>query len=87
VTPRAGAWLAAAGSLVAFGAAVFWRMDAAYGPLHLTGHPGDWQVLWELLAHGQIAPRVVLEGVMLGAGAAALPWLVRAVIAGRGRPR
>jgi hypothetical protein len=39
------------------------------------------------LAHGQIAPRVVLEGVMLGAGAAALPWLVRAVIAGRGRPR
>jgi hypothetical protein len=72
--------------VAAFGAAVFLRMNAVYGPFNLSARPGDWQVLGELLAHGQIAPRVVLESVALGAGAAAVPWLVRA-LAARRRPR
>lgn len=84
-------WLAAAGSVAAFGAGVFVRMNADYGPFNLSirpgNWPGDWQVLRELLAHGQIAPRVVLESVALGTGAAAVPWLIRALTARRRRAR
>ena len=60
---------------MAFGAAVFLRMRAAYGPFNLSSDPGDWTVLWELLRHGQIATAVVLESVALGTLAAAVPWL------------
>jgi hypothetical protein len=85
VTRRAHAALALVASAVAFGAAVFLRMRAAYGPLNLSSDPGDWTVLWELLRHGQIAPRVVLESVALGAVAAAVPWLVFGLTRRRGR--
>jgi hypothetical protein len=84
VTRRAGAALAAIASAVAFGAAVFLRMRAAYGPLNLSIDPGDWTVLWELLRHGQIATGVVLESVALGVVAAAVPW-VAFVLTGRRR--
>jgi hypothetical protein len=50
-------------------------MSAAYGPFNLSTSPADWIVLWELLRHGQIAPRVVLECAAFGLAAAALPWL------------
>jgi len=83
VTRRAGAWLAAAGSVGAFGAASFLRMNAAYGPFNLSVNPGDWMVLWELLRHGQIAARVVLQSAALGAAAAAVPWLVFGLTARR----
>lgn len=86
MTRRAGAWLAAAGSAVAFGVAVYLRMSAAYGPFRLSVEPGDWGVLWELLRHGQIAPRVLLECAALGIAAATLPWLCFA-LAGRRRRR
>ena len=62
-------------------------MRAAYGPLNLSMDPGDWAVLWELLRHGQIAPRVVLESAALGAAAAAVPWLVLGLGARRRGPR
>jgi hypothetical protein len=74
VTERGGVWLAGAGSVAAFVLAFFLRMRAAYGPLHLSLDPGDWTVLWELWRHGQIATRVVGEGVAVGAAAAAVPW-------------
>jgi hypothetical protein len=83
VTRRAGTWLAALASAAAFGAAVFLRMRAAYGPFNLSIDPGDWAVLWELLRHGQIASRVVLESAALGAMAAAVPWLVLGLTGGR----
>ncbi|HEY7602135.1 MAG TPA: hypothetical protein VIB60_06485 [Methylomirabilota bacterium] len=57
----------------------FLRMSAAYGPLHLSLHPGDWTVLWELWRHGQIATRVVGESALLGAAAAAVPWALLAL--------
>ena len=59
---RRRAWLAAAGSVAAFAVAFFLRMNQAYGPFNLSARPGDWQVLWELLRHQQIAGRIVLEG-------------------------
>ena len=80
---RPGAWLAAAGSVVAFAAALFWRMNRAYGPFNLSARPGDWQVLWELLRHQQIAGRIVLEGVALGLLAGLVPWLLLRFAAGR----
>jgi hypothetical protein len=79
---RPGAWLAGAGSATIFVAALFLRLDAAYGPLNLSLDPGDWTVLWELLRHGQIAPRVVAEGAALGAAAAG-PWVLYALGARR----
>jgi hypothetical protein len=85
LTRRTGAWLAAAGSVVAFGVAVYLRMSAAYGPFRLSVEPEDWRVLWELLRHGQIAPQVVLECAALGVAAAALPWLCLALAGRRGR--
>ena len=76
MTRRAGAGLAAAGSVAAFAAAFFLRLHAAYGPFNLSADPGDWTVLWELWRHGQIATPVVAQGVGLGVAAAAIPWLV-----------
>jgi len=76
VTRRAGAWLAGASSVVAFAAACFLRMNAAYGPFNLSLHPYDWMVLWDLWRFGQIAPRVVVQSAVLGAAAAAVPWVV-----------
>jgi hypothetical protein len=79
------AWLAAAGSVAAFAAALFLRMNQAYGPFNLSARPGDWQVLWELLRHQQIDGRVVLEGVALGLLAAVVPWVLLRLSAGRRR--
>jgi hypothetical protein len=76
---RSGAALAALGSLIAFVAALFLRLDAAYGPFNLSLHPSDWTVVWELYRHGQIAPAVVAQGAGLGVAAAAVPWLLFAV--------
>jgi len=76
VTRPAGAGLAAAGSVAAFAAAFFLRMNAAYGPFNLSVDPGDWTVLWELWRHGQIAAPVVAQSAGLGAAAAAIPWMV-----------
>jgi hypothetical protein len=76
VTRRGEAWLAAAGSLAAFAAGVSVRMNAAYGPFNLSFHPGDWTVIWELLRHGQIASRIVVESAVLGAVAAVVAWMV-----------
>jgi hypothetical protein len=73
---RRRARLAAVSSAVAFPLAVFLRMSAAYGPLSLSLDPADWAVLWELWQHGQIAPRVVGEALVLGVAAAAVPWAV-----------
>jgi hypothetical protein len=67
--------------VAAFALAFFLRMSAAYGPLNLSLHPSDWAVLWELWRHGQIATRVVAQGVLLGAVAAAVLW----VLLGRSR--
>jgi hypothetical protein len=86
MTRRAGAWLAAAASAVAFGVAAYLRMSAAYGPFRLSADAGDWRVLGELLRHGQIAPQILLECVALGVAAAAVPWLCYA-LAGRRRRR
>ena len=80
---RAGAWLTAAGSVAAFAAAFYLRMNWAYGPLNLSPHPGDWALLWELWRQGQIAPRIVLEGAALGSAAATVPWIVAALLARR----
>jgi hypothetical protein len=74
VTRRGGAWLAAAGSAAAFAAAFFLRMNAAYGPFNLSLDLRDWTVLWELLRHGQIASRIVVQSALLGAAAAAISW-------------
>ena len=86
MTRRSGARLAAAGSAVAFGAGVFLRMNAAYGPFKLSVRPGDWMVLWELLRHQQIAAGVVWESVLLGTLVALVPWLVFGLAAGWRRP-
>jgi hypothetical protein len=83
MTRAAAAWLAAGGSAVAFVVAAYLRMNAAYGPFRLSADAGDWMVLWELLRHGQIASRVLLECTALGIAAAALPWLGFALTAGR----
>jgi hypothetical protein len=79
------AWLAAAGSVAAFGVASFVRMNQAYGPFNLSARPADWQVLWELLSHQQIDGRIVLESVALGLLAALVPWLLLRFAVGRGR--
>lgn len=76
MTRRGGAGLAAAGSVAAFAAAFFVRMNAAYGPFNLSVHPSDWTVVWELWRHGQIASRIVVQSAVLGAAAAAVPWMV-----------
>jgi len=62
--------------VVAFAAACFLRMNAAYGPFNLSFHPGDWMVLWELWRLGQIAPRIVVQSAVLGTAAAAGPWVI-----------
>ena len=62
--------------MVAFAAAFFLRMNAAYGPFNLSFHPGDWTVVWELWRHGQIAGPIVVQSAVLGAAAAAVPWMV-----------
>ena len=80
---RRRAWLAAAGSVAAFAVAFFLRMNQAYGPFNLSARPGDWQVLWELLRHQQIAGRIVLEGVALGMLAGLVPWLLLGFATGR----
>jgi hypothetical protein len=77
-------WLAAAGSVAAFALTFFVRMSAAYGPLNLSLDPADWAVLWELWRHGQIATRVVAQGAVLGAAAAAVPWAVWGLTRRRG---
>jgi hypothetical protein len=79
VTRREEAWLTAGASVAAFAAALYLRLNAAYGPFNLSWHAGDWMVLWELLRHGQIAPRIVAQGAGLGAGAAAAPWVLFAL--------
>lgn len=76
MTRRGRAWLAAAGSVAAFAAAFFLRMNAAYGPFDLSSQPRDWMVIWELWRHGQIASRIVAQSAMLGAAAAAVPWMI-----------
>ena len=80
MTRRGEAWLTAAASAAAFAAALYLRLDAAYGPFNLSWHAGDWTVLWELLRHGQIAPRIVVQGTGLGAVAAAVPWVLFALL-------
>jgi hypothetical protein len=80
VTRRSGAWLAAAASLAAFASAFFLRMNAAYGPFNLSSDASDWRVLWDLWRQGQIASDVVAQSALLGAGAAAVPWLVLGVV-------
>jgi hypothetical protein len=76
MTRRGGARLTAAASAGAFVAAFFLRMNSAYGPFNLSLHPSDWTVLWELLRHGQIASRIVVESALLGAAAAVVPWTI-----------
>ena len=77
---RAGrAWLATSASLIAFVVVFFLRLNAAYGPFNLSIHPRDWpgdaMVLWELQQNGQISLGIVLEGAVLGAAVAGLPWI------------
>lgn len=84
MTRRRGAWLAGAGSVAAFAAAFFLRMNAAYGPFNLSAHPSDWTVIWELWRHGQITSRIVLQGAGLGAAAAAVPWMAFGLLTRRG---
>jgi hypothetical protein len=76
VTRRGTAWLVAIGSVAAFAAAFILRMNAAYGPFNLSVQHSDWMVLWELWRNGQIAPRIVGQAAALGAGAAAIPWVL-----------
>ncbi len=80
MTRGGGAWLAAVGSLVAFAAAFFLRLNAAYGPFRLSTHPtdwpSDWALVWELWRQGQIAMPIVVQGAVLGAAAAGVPWMV-----------
>ena len=80
---RAGACLVAAASVAAFAAAVFLRMDAAYGPFNLSADPADWTIVWELWSHGQIGSGVVAQGALLGVAAAAVPWLAFALLSRR----
>lgn len=79
MTRRGEAWLAAAGSAAAFALTVYLRLSAAYGPFNLSWHPADWTVLWELMRHGQIAPRTLVQGAVLGAVAAMAPWVIFAL--------
>jgi hypothetical protein len=58
-------------------------MNAAYGPFNLSLHPDDWLVLWELWRLGQIAPRIVVQSLVLGVAAAAVPWAVFGLLARR----
>ena len=69
-------WLARVASAAAFVVAFFLRMNAVYGPFNLSVHLDDWMVIWELLRHGQIALRVVVQSAALGAAAAAVPWVL-----------
>jgi hypothetical protein len=69
-------WLAGVASAAAFVVTFFLRMNAVYGPFNLSVHVDDWVVLWELLRHGQIALRVVVQSAVLGTAAAAVPWVV-----------
>jgi hypothetical protein len=85
VRRRTGAGLAAAASVVAFAAGAFLRMNAAYGPFNLSGRPGDWMVLWELLRHQQIAAGVVWESILIGTLGALVPWLLFGLSARRRR--
>jgi hypothetical protein len=73
--------------VAAFGAAIFVRMSAAYGPFNLSTRPADWMVLWELLRHGQIAASVALQSLALGLVAAAVPWLLVRLAGRRRGPR
>jgi len=75
MTRAAAAALATAASLIAFAAAVYARMDAAYGPFNLSLSPSDWTVLWELLRYGQIRAGVVAQSAAVGAVAALIPWV------------
>ena len=83
MTRRSAAWVAAIGSVAAFVAACFLRMNAEYGPFNLSFHPSDWTLLWELFRHGQIAPRVGLQSAGLGAAAALVPWIAFALLTRR----
>ena len=85
MTRRARAVVAALASVAAFVAAVFLRMNAAYGPFNLSADLADWTVLWELLMSGQIAGLVVAEAAALGVLAAAVPWAVLALATLRAR--
>ena len=73
--------------MVAFAAAFFLRMNAAYGPFNPSFHPGDWTVVWELWRHGQIAARIVVQSAVLGAAAAAVPWMVFGLLTRRREQR
>jgi hypothetical protein len=68
--------MAGVASAAAFVVAFYLRMSAAYGPFNLSAHLDDWVVIWELLRNGQIALRVVVQSAVLGAAAAAVPWIV-----------
>jgi hypothetical protein len=77
---RSGRWFGVfALSAAAMVAVFFLRMNAAYGPFHLSFDASDWMVLWELWRHGQIAAGVVAESAALGIAAAAVPWAVAAL--------
>jgi hypothetical protein len=82
VTRRAGAWLAGTASAGAFAAAFFLRMNAAYGPFNLSADAGDWIVLWDLWRQGQIASDIVAQSALVGAAAAAIPWLILGILSG-----
>jgi len=69
-------WLAGVASVAAFVVTFYLRMNAVYGPLNLSVHRDDWLVIWELLRHGQIALRVVVQSAVLGVAAAAVLWVV-----------
>ena len=76
MTRRGMVWLAGVASAAAFVVTFYLRMNAVYGPLNLSVHLDDWLVIWELLRHGQIALRVVVQSAVLGVAAAAVPWVV-----------
>lgn len=67
-------------SVLAFGVGFYLRMNAAYGPFNLTARPADWVVLWDLLVHGQMSTRVLLESTAAGLLAATLLWFLSAAI-------
>ena len=87
MTRRSGAWLTALISVGAGAAACFLRMNAEYGPFNLTRHPADWILIWELFRSQQIAPRIVVQTLVLGAGVAALPWIVFGWLTRRREPQ
>lgn len=87
MTRRGGAWFAALGSVAAFTAVFFLRLNAAYGPFNLSSHASDWVVVWELWRHSQIATPIVVQGAGLGTAAAAVPWMVFALLTHRRRKR